>query len=114
MTRWARYRPQPKPPKALSPGMPLGQRNSERTFPPSFRLDQCRPRPLRKKRLGGRNMSFDPMAAAIDWLGAYRAGDIEGSLRMYADDAVVRCDCGGTKTITGKERLRAYWLERLR
>jgi hypothetical protein len=59
-------------------------------------------------------MSFDPMAAAIDWLGAYRAGDIEGSLRMYADDAVVRCDCGGTKTITGKERLRAYWLERLR
>jgi len=59
-------------------------------------------------------MSFDPMAAAIDWLGAYRVGDIEGSLRMYADDAVVRCDCGGTKTITGKERLRAYWLERLR
>jgi hypothetical protein len=59
-------------------------------------------------------MSFDPMAAAIDWLDAYRAGDIEGSLRMYADDAVVRCGCGGTKTITGKERLRAYWLERLR
>ena len=56
-------------------------------------------------------MSFDPMAAAIDWLDAYRAGDIEGSLRMYADDAVVRCGCGGTKTITGKERLRAYWLD---
>ncbi|MBR0742314.1 nuclear transport factor 2 family protein [Bradyrhizobium japonicum] len=59
-------------------------------------------------------MSFDPMAAAIDWLDAYRAGDIDAILRMYADDAVVHCGCGGTKTITGKEGLRAYWVDRLR
>lgn len=31
-------------------------------------------------------MSFDPMAEAIDWLDAYRAGDIS-IVDMYADDA---------------------------
>lgn len=59
-------------------------------------------------------MSFDPMAAAIDWLDAYRAGDIEAILEMYAEDAVVHCGCGGVKTITGREALRAYWIDRLR
>ncbi|WLB24324.1 nuclear transport factor 2 family protein [Bradyrhizobium japonicum] len=59
-------------------------------------------------------MSFAPMAAAIDWLDAYRAGDIDAILKMYADDAVVHCGCVGTKKITGKEGLRAYWVDRLR
>lgn len=59
-------------------------------------------------------MSFDPMAAAVDWLDAYRAGDIETILEMYADDAVVHCGCGGMKTLTGREALRAYWSDRLR
>lgn len=58
-------------------------------------------------------MSFDPMAAAVDWLDAYRAGDIEAILMMYADDAVVHCGCDSL-TITGKDGLRAYWMERLR
>jgi hypothetical protein len=59
-------------------------------------------------------MSFDPMAFAVDWLDAYRAGDIEAILEMYADDAVLQCGCGGMKTITGAEGLRAYWVARLR
>ena len=59
-------------------------------------------------------MSFDPMAAAVDWLDAYRAGDLETILGMYADDAVVHCSCGGMKTISGKEGLRAYWVNRLK
>ncbi|RXH01298.1 nuclear transport factor 2 family protein [Bradyrhizobium vignae] len=59
-------------------------------------------------------MSFDSMAVAIDWLDAYRAGDLEAILDMYAEDAVVHCGCGGAKTITGREALRAYWVERLR
>jgi hypothetical protein len=59
-------------------------------------------------------MSFDPMAAAVDWLDAYRAGDIEALLSMYTDDAVIHCGCGGLKTVTGKSDLRAYWTERLR
>jgi ketosteroid isomerase-like protein len=59
-------------------------------------------------------MSFDPMAAAVDWLDAYRAGDIDSILGMYADDAVVHCGCGGMKTISGKAGLRAYWVDRLK
>ncbi|MBP2433982.1 MULTISPECIES: YybH family protein [Bradyrhizobium] len=59
-------------------------------------------------------MSFDPMAAAVDWLDAYRAGDIETILGMYADDAMIHCCCGGAKTLTGREALRAYWVDRLR
>jgi ketosteroid isomerase-like protein len=60
------------------------------------------------------NQSFDPMAATVDWLDAYRAGDIEAILEMYAEDAVVHCDCSGVKIITGREALRAYWVDRLR
>ena len=57
-------------------------------------------------------MPFDPMAAAIDWLDAYRAGDIEAILDMFAEDAVVRC--GNGETITSREALRAYWVDRVR
>jgi len=53
------------------------------------------------------------MAAAVDWLDAYRAGDIDAILEMYADDAVVHCGCNGL-TITGSAALRAYWADRLR
>ncbi|MBW5438353.1 nuclear transport factor 2 family protein [Bradyrhizobium canariense] len=58
-------------------------------------------------------MSFDPLAAAIDWLDAYRAGDIETILAMYAEDAVIVCGCAGTKTVAGREGRRAYWVDRL-
>ncbi|QOZ67172.1 nuclear transport factor 2 family protein [Bradyrhizobium arachidis] len=53
-------------------------------------------------------MSFDPMAAAIDWLDAYRAGDLETLLEMYAEDAAVYCDCYEL-IVTGRENLRGYW-----
>ena len=56
-------------------------------------------------------MSFDPMAATIDWLDAYRAGDIEAMLEMYAEDAVLYCR--NELTITGREGLRAYWTDRV-
>jgi ketosteroid isomerase-like protein len=59
-------------------------------------------------------MSFDPMAVAVDWLDAYRAGDIDAILELYAEDAVVHCGCAGGQTITGREALRAYWVDRLR
>ncbi|WBL80109.1 nuclear transport factor 2 family protein [Bradyrhizobium xenonodulans] len=66
-------------------------------------------------RIQPRNMSFDPMAVAIDWLDAYRAGDIGAILDMYAEDAVVHCGCGcDVKTITSREALRTYWVDRLR
>src|ERR1700754_2474095 len=59
-------------------------------------------------------MSFDPMAAAVDWLDAYRAADLDDIVGMYANDAVIHCDCGGHKTLTGREAIRAYWIDRLR
>jgi hypothetical protein len=59
-------------------------------------------------------MSFDPMAAAVDWLDAYRAGDIEAILDMYAEDAEVYCGCGSIKTFSGRDALRVYWIDRLR
>ncbi|WP_018322094.1 nuclear transport factor 2 family protein [Bradyrhizobium sp. WSM2793] len=58
-------------------------------------------------------MSFDAMAAAVDWLDAYRAGDVDTILGMYAEDAVIVCGCGCTKTITGTEGHRAYWVDRM-
>ena len=57
-------------------------------------------------------MTFDAMAAAIDWLDAYRDSDIETIVKMHADGAVVECHCDGAETITGRESLRAYWERR--
>lgn len=57
-------------------------------------------------------MSFDPMAAAIDWLDAYRSSDLEFMLSMFADDAVVQCGCCAMATLCGKESFRAYWTQR--
>ncbi|AHY53172.1 hypothetical protein BJS_00547 [Bradyrhizobium japonicum SEMIA 5079] len=37
--------------------------------------------------------------AAVGCLDAYRAGDIETILAMYADDAIVHCACGGLKYV---------------
>ncbi|MET4174175.1 hypothetical protein ABIB99_005279 [Bradyrhizobium sp. LA6.1] len=39
---------------------------------------------------------------------------IEAILGMYADDAIVPCACGGMKTISTRQGLRAYWVDRLR
>lgn len=59
-------------------------------------------------------MSFDPMAAAVDWLDAYRSGDLETILGLYSDIATIECGCGGATTINGREALRVYWERRLR
>ncbi|MFK4500999.1 hypothetical protein ABIF86_005290 [Bradyrhizobium japonicum] len=39
---------------------------------------------------------------------------IEAILGMYADDEIVPCACGGMKTISTRQGLRAYWVDRLR
>ncbi|GIQ78438.1 nuclear transport factor 2 family protein [Bradyrhizobium sp. RD5-C2] len=53
-------------------------------------------------------------AAAVDWLDAYRAGELDDVLGMFADAAVIHCVCGGQKTLTGGEALRAYWVDRFK
>ena len=55
--------------------------------------------------------SFDPMAAAIDWLDAYRAASIE-IVDLYADGATLECGCGGMKVIAGRGALIEYWRQR--
>jgi hypothetical protein len=40
-------------------------------------------------------MTFDAMAAAVDWLDAYCAADIEAILKLFAYDALVECRCAG-------------------
>ncbi|WGD54948.1 nuclear transport factor 2 family protein [Bradyrhizobium sp. CB1650] len=77
---------------------------------PSSYVHQANPKPATNNGMQVRKMSFDPMAAAVDWLDAYHAGE---SMRLYADDAVIHCACEGMKTITGKEGMRA-WVQRIR
>lgn len=59
-------------------------------------------------------MTFDPMAAAIDWLDAYREKDLDLIIAMYADDATVHCKCVDSTIVSGANELRHYWMVRLR
>ena len=55
--------------------------------------------------------SFDPMAAAIDWLDAYRAASLS-IVNFYAPDAALDCGCGGQKEIVGRAAITEYWRQR--
>lgn len=55
--------------------------------------------------------AFDPMAAAVDWLDAYRAKDPSID-DLYTDDASVLCGCGGEKALSGSQERKAYWSAR--
>ena len=54
-------------------------------------------------------MNTDHLAAAVDWLDAYRSQDLEGVLAFFANDAALECGCSGSKIVAGKAALRAYW-----
>jgi hypothetical protein len=56
----------------------------------------------------GEKTSDDLLAVAIDWLDAYRAGDLF-IVDCYADDASLQCDCGGRKDWRGTDAITAYW-----
>ena len=55
--------------------------------------------------------SFDPMAAAIDWLDAYRAADLS-IVDLYAADAALACNCDGDTLLTGKAAFIEHWRQR--
>jgi ketosteroid isomerase-like protein len=57
-------------------------------------------------------MAFDSIAAAIDWLDAYRGKSLNVS-DMYADDAALECACSG-ETLLGNPAIEKYWRERFR
>jgi hypothetical protein len=44
----------------------------------------------------------------------YRANDIEMLGGMYADEAVIDCGCDGLKSISGRDGLRPYRVQRVR
>ena len=52
--------------------------------------------------------SFDPMAAAIDWLDAYRAAS-SSIVDLYADGAALECACTRQAIIFGREAIAEYW-----
>jgi len=62
--------------------------------------------------MGGAMSSVDLMGIAIDWLDAYRAGDLF-IVDCYADDASLQCECGGKKELRGTDAITAYWHQRL-
>ena len=55
--------------------------------------------------------SFDPMAAAIDWLDAYRAADLS-IVDLFSSDAVLECGCHSDTMVTGRDALTEYWRQR--
>jgi hypothetical protein len=55
--------------------------------------------------------SFDPIAAATDWLDAYRAASLS-IVDLYDDSASLECSCGGYKVIVGKSAIAEYWRHR--
>ena len=55
--------------------------------------------------------SFDPMAAAIDWLDAYRDANLS-IVYLYSPDAVLECSCDGHHMVTSRDALVAYWRQR--
>jgi hypothetical protein len=50
--------------------------------------------------------TFDPMAAAMDWLEAYRPASFD-IVNMYAKNASLECKCGGSKL-----PIAHYWRQR--
>ena len=57
--------------------------------------------------------TFDPMAAAIDWLDAYRAASLS-IVDLYAELASLECACGGRRIMVGHDAITAYWGQRFR
>ena len=51
--------------------------------------------------------SVDPMAAAIDWLDAYRASDLSIA-DLYSESAALEC-CNGQATVVGRAAITEYW-----
>ena len=56
-------------------------------------------------------MASDLMAAAIDWVDAYRAASLS-IVDMYAPDASLDCDCDGKIGLRGREAIAVYWRQR--
>jgi hypothetical protein len=52
--------------------------------------------------------TFDPMAAALDWLDAYRAASYS-IVNMYSKTALLEYECCGPTTLVGHTAIAHYW-----
>jgi hypothetical protein len=55
----------------------------------------------------------DPVATVVDWLDACRSRRISALLDLYDEAATLECACDGSKSLTGRRALEAYWRPRL-
>jgi hypothetical protein len=55
----------------------------------------------------------DPIATVVDWLDACRNGRIHALLDLYDEAATLECACDGSKSLTGRAALEAYWRPKL-
>ena len=51
------------------------------------------------------------MAAAIDWLDAYRAASLT-IVSMYSKNATLECGCNGQTILAGHTAIAEYWYRR--
>jgi hypothetical protein len=57
---------------------------------------------------------FDEMAVVVDWLDCCRSRNLEALLDLFAENAVLECQCGCACTgITGRSELAGYWAPKL-
>jgi ketosteroid isomerase-like protein len=56
---------------------------------------------------------FDQIAIVVDWLDACRGRDLNALLDLYAQDAVLECQCDGLTVNEGRARLASHWGSRL-
>jgi len=56
---------------------------------------------------------FDPLATAVDWLDAYREGDLNTLVNMYSEHGVIECGCDRNLTTITWHSLHSYWLRRV-
>ena len=57
-------------------------------------------------------IACDPMAVAVDWMDAYRAGRLDQIVGMFSPDAVIDCACVSGRAIYGEEDIATYWRHR--
>jgi SnoaL-like protein len=58
--------------------------------------------------------NFDEMAVVVDWLDCCRSRNLEALLDLFAEDAVLECQCGcECSLITGRADLAGYWAPKL-
>jgi hypothetical protein len=55
----------------------------------------------------------DPIGLAMDWLEIFRGQQAPSLIGLYADDAVLECECKCPGTFVGRAQILEYWRPQL-